>query len=353
MPLPKYDAVPSPAAIGTFASARDRLRFAAAFPAKRVIWRTAQLRDAGLAWRSIQRLVTAGILIRVRFGCYVRASWWLGLSSEQRRRSRITVHQFSTLTTSPMGFVYSHSSAAALHGLSLWNVPDQIHITQRSKPSGTSVGPLTPEANPDSATKSTRSTTEAKVHTRILAPDEIVEVEGFRTTSLERTVLDCALTLPYQQALILTDHALRLGVSRPALEAKASGMGPARGVRNLRKVLLNANALSESAGETLCRDLMRELRIPAPICQLWIRTRLGDFRADFGWEKEKVVLEFDGKGKYFDYRPTDEAVFQERKRETALMEEGWTVIRVQWAELFQATHFKLRILAALNRAAAR
>ncbi|WP_256939752.1 hypothetical protein [Arthrobacter sp. BF1] len=62
-----------------------------------------------------------------------------------------------------------------------------------------------------------------------------------------------------------------------------------------------------------------------------------------------MVLEFDGKGKYFDYRPTDEAVFLERKRESALLEAGWVVIRIQWKDLFNEAYFKEKVLAALNR----
>jgi len=62
-----------------------------------------------------------------------------------------------------------------------------------------------------------------------------------------------------------------------------------------------------------------------------------------------VALEFDGKTKYFDYKPTAEALFQERQREKALTENGWTFVRVTWADLFREHEFKSRILAALQR----
>jgi very-short-patch-repair endonuclease len=64
-------------------------------------------------------------------------------------------------------------------------------------------------------------------------------------------------------------------------------------------------------------------------------------------EEEKVALEFDGKTKYFDYRPTAEVLFEERRREKALAEEGWRFIRVEWDHLFREEEFRNRLLRAL------
>ncbi|GAA4657097.1 type IV toxin-antitoxin system AbiEi family antitoxin domain-containing protein [Arthrobacter cryoconiti] len=306
-------------------------RFEAAFAVKRIVWRTAQLREAGFGDRAIRRLLEQGILARLRYGCYVRAAWWNGLSLDARRLNRVLLHAFATLTSSATGFVYSHTSAAILHGLFLWNVDDFIHITQPKKPSSIGAGPDT------------------RIHRSPLDDEDIVVIRRLRVTSLLRTVIDCALTLPYRQALIIADHALRMGVSLPTLMAAADRLSSHRGIRTLRKVLLNADPRSESPGETLTRDLMRKLLIEPPTPQVWIATRVGRHRVDFAWIAKRVVLEFDGKGKYFNYRPTDEALFQERKRETALIEAGWTLIRVQWKDLFNEAGFKLRILAALAK----
>jgi very-short-patch-repair endonuclease len=68
---------------------------------------------------------------------------------------------------------------------------------------------------------------------------------------------------------------------------------------------------------------------------------------DFAWKVEKVALEFDGKSKYFDYRPTDEVLFEERRREKALTEDGWLFVRVEWKDLFREQEFKNRLLRAL------
>lgn len=279
------------AATGT-AGALDPLtsRFMAAFPPKRVAWRTAHLHDAGFGDRTIQRLVAADVLVRIHYGTYLRRSHWESLSADSL-----------------------------------------LHITQPTNPSSTGCSAGT------------------RIHCSPLAPSDVTTVDNLRVTTLERTVVDCCLTLSYRQALILTDHALRLGASKELLQQMATKRQRHRGVRNLRKVLAHADARSESPGETLTRDLLRELNIEAPQLQVWIDTRRGRYRVDFAWPEKRVVLEFDGRGKYFDYRPTDEAVLLERKRESALVEAGWTVLRIEWKDLFHEGAFKARVLAALNR----
>ncbi|WP_244516847.1 hypothetical protein [Arthrobacter alpinus] len=195
---------------------------------------------------------------------------------------------------------------------------------------------------------STGSDSGKLIHMAVLPSSDITQVDNMRATSLERTVVDCCLTMPHKQALILTDHVLQLGTSMDKLLEAASKLGRHRGVKTLRKVLAYADGRSESPGETLTRDLLRELLIEAPTLQYWITTRQGRHRVDFAWVNKRAVLEFDGKGNYFDNRPTDKAVFLEPKREAAMLEEGWTVLRIERKDLFNEVSLKARILAALN-----
>ncbi len=60
-----------------------------------------------------------------------------------------------------------------------------------------------------------------------------------------------------------------------------------------------------------------------------------------------MALEFDGKVKYFDYKPTEQVLLEERQRENALTEEGWRFVRVVWKDLFNEARFKYRVLHAL------
>jgi hypothetical protein len=122
-----------------------------------------------------------------------------------------------------------------------------------------------------------------------------------------------------------------------------------RGIRNLRRVLAVADPRAESPGETLTRDLIVRLRIPVPEPQVTVMTRRGVYRLDFAWKERKVALEFDGKVKYFDYRPTAEVIYEERQREKTLTEDGWTFVRIEWKDLFREQEFKNRLLLALRR----
>jgi hypothetical protein len=62
---------------------------------------------------------------------------------------------------------------------------------------------------------------------------------------------------------------------------------------------------------------------------------------------------FGGDGKYFDHRPTEQVVRDERRRENGLMEAGRTVIRIGWSDVFNEHLSKTRPVAALRKGGAR
>lgn len=298
-------------------------------PATGNLWRTEQLLELGYSSRAIASLLDTGALVRMRYGCYLRASLWTAQSPRIRSRQLIIAHAHGTLTTSSGAFVYSHTSAARLHRLYLWDVDNVIHVLQHGRPSNERHG------------------RDVRCHTRPFGEHEVTVVDGLRATSLERTTADCAMMLNYRQALIVVDHALRLGADSAALQAMADALEGRRGIRTFRKALQHADARSESAGETLTRELILRLRIKPPEPQVEVASRAGRHRLDFAWKEEKLAMEFDGKTKYFDYKPTPEVIFQERRREKALTEEGWRFLRVEWQDLFREHEFKSRLLRAL------
>jgi very-short-patch-repair endonuclease len=293
------------------------------------LWRTDELTELGYGSRSIRSLLDSGSLIRLRHGCYLRASLWSAQTPNARSRQLIFAHAHSTLTTSTGQFVYSHTSAARLHRLHLWNVDDLIHLLQRMNPS------------------SERHGRDVKCHTRPFSDHDVTLLGGLRATSLERTAADCAMMLTYRQALIVMDHALRLGADRALLQGMADSLDGRRGVRTFRRALENADPRSESPGETLTRELILRLKIRPPTPQVEVTSAIGRHRLDFAWKKEKVALEFDGRLKYFDFKPTDEVLYEERRREKALTEAGWAFLRIEWKDLFNEARFKYRVLQAL------
>ena len=295
------------------------------------LWRTGQLHEKGLNSRAIKILLKHKKLVRLRYGCYIRGDLWAKQAAATRSHQLIHAHAHGTRTTSSGDFVYSHTSAPRLHGLFLWNVDDLIHLLLPVRPSSERLG------------------RDVRGHTRPYTELEVVSIGHLRVTSLERTVVDCAMMLSYRQALVLMDQALRIGADQALMEAAAEGLPGRRGIRNLRMALTNADPRSESAGETLTRELISRLSLPLPESQVEVNSRAGRFRLDFAWKEKKVALEFDGKVKYFDYKPTAEVLFQERQRENALTEDGWKFVRVKWKDLFFEEEFKARILTALRR----
>lgn len=278
-------------------------------------WRTSELEEMGLSRRAVSELIRRKVLVRLQVNGYVAAKYWHSLNDADKARCKLLAHAHAS--RSQAASAYSHTSAARVHGLSLWNVDAKIHITQ-------------------SASGSSREhSQDVARHKAPLLPSDLDMVDGLRVTSLARTVVDCARLLTYRQGLIVADHALRLGAQPTELQEILARQRGYKGVHIARSAIDHASPLSESPGETLTAHILCEMPIPQPQQQLVVQTRLGEHRIDFAWKEQKLALEFGGKTKYFDYVPTPDALFQERRREKALMEEGWVFIRLEWADLFK------------------
>jgi very-short-patch-repair endonuclease len=293
---------------------------------------TEQLGAAGLDDRVLTAAVRSGTLLRLRRGAYIRAAEWTSMKPWEQDKMRVQAH---FLTTNAAG-TYSHVTAARLHECWVWKGGHKVHVTL---PFGTSRSNHGPDVMP---------------HHLALAPPDVVLLSArsgrpIRTTSLERTVLDCARSLEFPNAVIIGDHALRKGLTIEGLYSALDSDPVKRGSARARRVLGALDSRSESAGESRTRLLLRGLAIPQPEPQFSIATESGTFRADFAWKECKLILEFDGKYKYFDFRPTDEAVFEERHREKRLMELGWKFIRIEWSDLERPYELQARVVSALGR----
>lgn len=300
---------------------------------ERMVVSTQDLQDSGLDDRVLTASVRAGILERIRRGAYARADEWKALSPWIRDDYRIDARAAGTGGRA----IYSHASAARLHGFATWDVGPAVHIIGSTN-SGTS------------------HAADTVAHRLPLAENETViartrDGRVVRATSPVRTVLDCARTPTVERAAVIGDSALRKGVALSELEASLEVSPIIRGTARAARLLRLVNGLAESAGETRTRLLLAKLGIEPPEVQLCIETPLGLYRADFGWRRYKLILEFDGRGKYFDYRPTAEALLLERRREAALMELGWRFIRLVWADLEHPELISARLAAAFATAA--
>lgn len=302
---------------------------------RRDVASTASLREAGISDRLLTEGVKAGAIIRLRRGAYIPAHRWSALKPWEQDAARIDAHIAGTGGSS----VYCLASAAILHGCSVWSTGSAVHVATGYSGARISRGPDTLS------------------HELGLSDTDVVEVErnGRRitVTTVVRTLVDCFRFLPHEQALVIGDSALHRELTAATVILDALMEVPARGRRKALAVLDTLEGRSESAGESRTRALLRRLGFADPVIQLELVTAEGVYRADLAWVELKIIIEFDGEGKYMDYEPTAAVLLAERRRETLLMEQGWIFVRLRWSDLDKPEEVRRRIESALALAAVR
>jgi hypothetical protein len=280
----------------------------------------------------LARHVRGGDLTRLRRGAYVTGTDALTAGARHRLLASATVASLRRPA------VVSHQSAAVLHGLPLWGVRlDRVHVTRRP-PASSEVG---------------RS---LRTHVARLSDHEVTEVDGLPVTDPVRTALDLVRSLPLEPAVVLLDAALHRDlVQQPLLADRAEEMTGTPGSRAAARALGMADGRSESVGESRSRVLLHRLGLAPSTLQRAIRSESGREigRADFAWEEERVVGEFDGRVKYGRVlRPGQdpgEVVFEEKRREDAIRDEDWGVVRWVGSELVPGTVVGERVRRARAR----
>ncbi|MBM7848933.1 hypothetical protein [Arthrobacter roseus] len=287
-----------------------------------------QLRRTGLSEREIAADLKAARLRRMRRGVFIDAQRWNDAPFWEQNVVSVVAHH----AVSQERGIYSHVSAARLIGVDLWNAPSAVHVMHLGRRGDR--GPVGDVIR----------------HNQSVPPQQVILVNGILTTSVERTIVDCARILSPESALVMADSGLRLGASIVELrELVKAGVG-SRNINRVRRVLDIADGRSESAGESRLRLKLLDWQFPVPVLQLEVPTVVGLFRADMGWPELRLIAEFDGVGKYTAYGPTEQTLIDERRRETHLMEAGWQIIRVRWQDLNDDVGLRQRFDAAFDRA---
>ncbi len=144
-------------------------------------------------------------------------------------------------------------------------------------------------------------------------------------------------------------HRLSGALLADAVERAAGRPGSTRA----RRVALAADGGAESPGETRSRVAIARAHLPTPTLQYEV-PELG-VRTDLLWEEFRTVGEFDGKVKYGRaLRPGQDpgdVVFAEKRREDALRNLGYEVVRWTWDELRLSDAVAVRIRRAFARSA--
>jgi hypothetical protein len=152
------------------------------------------------------------------------------------------------------------------------------------------------------------------------------------------------------------DAALHRGLlSHQFLRARLFDIAGTPGSRSAARAIGFADGRSESVGESRSRVILHRWKLPPSALQLEVQAAAGGFvgRCDFAWEEQRLVGEFDGRIKYGRLlRPGQEAgdaVFEEKRREDAIREEDWGVIRWVWSDLQVPHRLATRVRRALER----
>lgn len=161
----------------------------------------------------------------------------------------------------------------------------------------------------------------------VLLPDEIGTVDGVRVTTPERAAFDLGRRLPPRRGIAVLDALCNATGMKPndvlLLAERHRG---ARGIVRLRAVLDDVDGGAESPPESHTRMVLVAAGLPRPETQIEIVDSSGRIvaRADMGWRRRRLLVEYDGEHHWTDRRQRAWDIDR-----TAILESlGWTVIRV-------------------------
>ena len=263
-----------------------------------------------------------GEWVRVRSGAYIAGPTPSDRFAARDLAAMARVTALSRQLTTR--FAFSHSSAALIWGLPSWDTETRAHITQPAETRG-----------PDR---------DLVRHVRHLPADECTNVAGLPVTTLERTLVDCAMTVPPRWGLVLADAGLRAGAERAACQAICAGLAGRRGIVMARAVIELANDGAESPGESSTRFTFLRAGFPVPRTQIEVPTHLGVFWSDLGWPEWALLAEYDGRTKYGAAGTAVDAVVAEKRRQDAIEEAGRRVLRITSADLRNDAALVRRVL---------
>lgn len=286
------------------------------------------LRDHPLA--AVRARVRAGVWTTVRPGAYVDTPPTDDPYAAARilALGRITAAMYQLETP----LVASHSSAALLWGLPA-PTNRAVEVIQRTGPSGNARGLVRHGHHLDDGHRAT--------------------VSGLPVTAPVRTVVDCAMSLGSRAALATADGALHAGVSRGSCLALLERMSGRRGVVQARACLELADDGAESPGESCARFAVLAAGLPVPETQVRVETHLGIFWSDLGWPAWRLLAEYDGRSKYEAGGSAAAVVLAEKRRQDAIEEAGFRVLRITADDLRAPERLVARILRALPSRAVR
>lgn len=307
------------------------------------------LRRLGYDARNLQRAAATGKLLRLLRGAYVERDVWAGAEASERHILRLQAVDGTRTTQN----VFSHVSAAALHGLPiLGSWPTSAHVSSDAPG---------------------RSRNGVLFHQAIKGRTPTV-IQGLACTSLVDTLVDLGRGLSFSSAVVSIDHALHAAAEAAALNRRSAGanaeasaaaaevkaqllealhrFAPPRNFRRSLTAIEFATHLADSPGESLSRCGIHLLGFPAPELQHEFHDYLGFIgRGDFWWDHVRLLGEFDGEDKYKNPaflrgRTPHQALVDEKRREDRIRATRVGVSRWDWKTAFDLPQLYAKLFAA-------
>lgn len=251
-----------------------------------------------------------------------------GLYSDTTPRGPKHEHYLQTLgalQTHTGPHVVSHISAALAHGLPLFNEDlTTVHLT-------------TPAP--------ARRGKKAGVHIHAGSIDEAVAVNGILLTPITRTLLDCARTIPRDQAVAMTDFALHEGlVTEEELWTEIQRMSKWR-LDQMRDVVHLSDGRAESVGESRSRLILWAGGF-AVTPQVWARDEDGVAfaRIDLVLNGRRLGVEFEGRAK-----GVDDSGRSNKERNDLVEDRNWIIVPVYWEHCENPQLLLARVHRGLRR----
>lgn len=259
----------------------------------------AQLGGTGSARDLVYRFGAHRVRAAVLAGCVVRLGhgrYCLPGLEESRQRAHA------------LAAVVSGRSAAALHGLAMLRPPGAPELTV-----------------PRHRKLAVARRKGVVVYWADLRPQDVVD----GVTEPIRTVVDCAVKLPFDEALAIADSALRAGLVTRRDLTDALPTANFRGSAQLRQVLTEATAEAANPVESALRAIVLTEGVGNFVPQLEVELDGRTVYPDLADADLMIALEVEG----FAYHGNRQAWRQDLRRFTALGRVGWLTLRFSWEEL--------------------